>query len=151
MRFEKTVDVLHHAYLFHNELSDFYRKNSTINTSDKVKLLLEYMAENEKKSAQEIIDYQERASTKILGAWFQYARDDDILKIPELNDTDLIQEPEDIVELAMKHSDELIELYTEMSDYSDIAELKEVFNNFADMQRQEKKKLSMNIDRLMDL
>lgn len=151
VRFEQTADALNHACLFHIALSDFYLAISNTGKSEKVKLLLEYMVENEKTISQAIIDYQEQAPAGILDTWFPYTNDADILKLPEHEDDDLIQEPSDVIELAMKYSDELIQLFTEMSDHSDIAELKELFDNLADMQHQEKLKLSMNVDRLMDL
>jgi len=151
VRFEQTADALNHACQFHTALSDFYLATSNTDKSEKVKLLLEYMAENEKTLAQAIIDYQEQASTDVLYTWFPYTNDADILKLPKHEDGDLVQEPSDAIGLATKYSDELIQLFTEMSDYSDTAELKELFDNLADMQHQEKRKLSMNVDRLMDL
>jgi len=151
MRFEQAVDALNHASSWHNELSSIYQKISNGSQSEKVKLLLEYMAENERNIAQAIMDYKNQAPTEILDTWFQYVHDADVLKIPELNDADLIQGLGDVVELAMKYSDELIAFYIEMSDCSDTTVLKEVFDNLADMQRQEKHTTSMNIDRLMDL
>ena len=151
MRFKKTIDALNHVCLFHNSLSKYYQKISNVSKSDKVKLLLDYMAENEKLLAKKISDYQEQAASGTLNTWFQYANDTDILKLPVFGKHDLFIELEDIAGLSMKYSDELIELYTEMSDYSDNIGLKEVFDNLADMQIQEKHKLSMNIDRLMDI
>jgi rubrerythrin len=151
MRFKKTIDALNHVCLFHNSLSKYYQEISNVSKSEKVKLLLDYMAENEKLLAKRISDYQEQAASGNLNTWFQYANDTDILKLPVFGKHDLFIEPEDIAELSMKYSDELIQLYTEMSDYSDNIGLKEVFDNLADMQIQEKHKLSMNIDRLMDI
>ena len=151
MRFEKMIDALDHVCLFHNSLSKYYQKMSNVSKSEKVKLLLDYMAENESILAKTISDYQEQAPTGILNTWFQYANDLNILKQPVFDKDDLINEPEDVVGLSIKYSNELIELYTEMSDYSDNTKLKEVFDNLADMQTQEKHKLSINIDRLMDL
>ena len=151
MRFKKTIDALNHVCLFHNSLSKYYQEISNVSKSEKVKLLLDYMAENEKLLAKRISDYQEQAASGNLNTWFQYANDTDILKLPVFGKHDLFIGPEDIAELSMKYSDELIELYTEMSDYSDNIGLKEVFDNLADMQIQEKHKLSMNIDRLMDI
>jgi rubrerythrin len=151
MRFEKMIDALDHVCLFHNSLSKYYQKMSKVSKSEKVKLLLDYMAENENTLAKTISDYQEQAPAGILNTWFQYANDVNILKLPVFDKDDLMKEPEDVVGFSMKYSNELIELYTEMSGYSDNPALKEVFDNLADMQTQEKHKLSMNIDRLMDL
>ena len=150
MRFEKMIDALNHVCLFHNSLSKCYQKMSNVSKSEKVKLLLDYMADNEKTLAKTISDYREQAPAGILNTWFQYANDANILKLPVFGKDDLIKEPEDVVGFSMKYSNELIELYTEMSDYSNNIALKEVFDNLADMQIQETHKLSMNVDRLMD-
>lgn len=150
MRFERAVDAINHVCIFHNLLSECYQKMSNMSNSEKGKLLLDYMAENEKTLVKRLSDYKEQAPEKILNTWFQYANDEDILTPPEFTNYGPIKAPEDVVEFAMKYSDKLIEFYSEMSNYCDNVALQEVFDNLSDMQNQEKNKLSMNIDRLMD-
>jgi hypothetical protein len=48
-------------------------------------------------------------------------------------------------------SDELIKVYKSVEEQVDEHKVKEMFNNLADMQIQKQKRLSMNVDRLMDI
>ena len=87
----------------------------------------------------------------VLDTWLQYANDESILKIPNI---DLFQPKisvDAILELSMKMSDKLIEVYKLVEGEVNEYKVKEIFNNLADMQMQKQKRISMNFDRLMDI
>ena len=51
MRFEQTKDVLEHARSFHQRISDFYHDLSDQTGQQRLKLLLDYMAQREQELA----------------------------------------------------------------------------------------------------
>ena len=106
---------------------------------------------HEQELAETLKQYAADSPTGILDTWFQYANDKAILKIPEKEELTSKNSINDIVNLSMNFSDELIELYDTISRQTDEINLKEIFTNLANMQRQEMRKLSLNIDRLMDI
>lgn len=151
MRFERARDVLKHTQSFHMQLSQLYQLLADQENSPKVKLLLDYMVSNEQKFANTLEQYEANSSTEILDTWFQYTNDESILKIPKIEKLISKSSINGIVELSMTFSDELIELYESIGNQTAEINLKEIFTNLANMQKQEKRQLSMNIDRLMDL
>ena len=151
MRFEKARDAFNHVSLFHTKLSKLYQCSAAKKNTDKAKLLLCYLSEHEQELANGLDRYQQDASAALLDTWFQYANDADILKIPESKAFFTKKPIEAIVEFYFNVADELITFYEDMASQADKATLKEAFANLATMQKQEKQKISMNIDRLMDL
>ena len=151
MRFEKARDAFNHASLFHTELSKLYQRSANQENTDKTKLLLNYLVKHEQELADGLDNYQQDAPAALLDTWFQYTNDIDILKVPEPEAFFTKKPIETIVEFSFKIADALIEFYEKMASQADKTTLKEAFTNLASMQKQEKRKLSMNIDRLMDL
>jgi rubrerythrin len=151
MRFEKARDAVKHAKSFHIQLCQFYEFLNNLENTQKVKLLLDYMIQHEKDLAESLDNYEKNTSSGVLDTWLQYANDESILKIPEKEALPSKSSIEDIIKLSMTFSDELIEVYAQVAEQVDDVKLKEIFTHLANMQSQEKRKLSMNVDRLMDL
>lgn len=151
MRFEKARDAIKHAQSFHIQLCELYKFMATQENPQRVALLLDYMIQNEKKLADSLKDYEKNTPAGILDTWLQFTNDSDILKTPKNADFSSTQSIENIVELSMKCSDELIEVYTQIAEQADELEVKEIFTHLAKNQTQAKKLLSMNIDRFMDI
>ena len=151
MRFEKTRDAIKHAQSFHIRLAKLYEFLATNEIPQKVELLLNYLIKHEKDAAQALGNYEKDSSTGILDTYLQFANDQNILKIPEFETLQTDKSIEYIAELAMRFSDELIELYSQVEQEVDEIQLKEIFTNLVEMQKQEKRILSMNIDRMMDI
>ena len=151
MRFEKARDAFNHASLFHTQLSKLYQRSAAQKNTDKAKLLLNYLVKHEQELADGLDRYQQDAPAALLDTWFQYTNDTDILKIPESAAFFANKSIETIAEFSFNIADELIKFYEDMALQADKTTLKEAFTNLAAMQKQEKRKLSMNIDRLMDL
>lgn len=151
MRFEKARDAIKHAKSFHVSLYQLYEFMATRENSQKVKLVLDYMIQHEKDLAETLNNYEKNTSTGVLDTWLQYTNDNNILKIPEQETLKSTMSIEDIFELSIGFSDALIEVYKQVEEQVDETELKEIFISLANMQDKEKRKLSMNIDRLMDI
>jgi nitrogenase subunit NifH len=151
MRFETARDAIKHAQSFHVQLCEFYSFLATQEITQRVALLLDYMIQHEKKLAGSLHDYEKNTRAGILDTWLQFTNDLNILTIPKTEDLPSTHSLEDIVELSMKFSDELIEVYTQIAEQADESQLKEIFTHLAQNQTQAKKLLSTNIDRFMDI
>lgn len=154
MRFETAREVLDHAKKFHSQLSVFYQGLATGQCPGKAKLLLNYLVQHEKKLADALRRFENDAPNGVLETWFQYTHDEDNLKIPQqenLPSKESKKSIEGISEYFMAVGDELISLYEEMAKQADEIQLKDIFTNLADMQKQEQRIFSMNVNRLADL
>lgn len=143
MRFETTRDVLDYVKQFHRKARNLYSELADQEEQERLKLLLNYLSRHENHLAKSLADYEKETSEKILNTWFQYVPDQALLE--SINDIDI--EPnlsvDEIVDLAMRLDDCLIQLYKEMIDHSSaISEVKEVFQNLLDMEKQEQHRLA---------
>ena len=116
MAFETTKEVLDHAREFHTQLSEFYSLLSSKSEKQRVKLLLDYMSQHEKYLEDTLTRYEEEVSDKILNTWFQYPPPKEILdtcREVSIKETDYLT-VDDVIEMAVKLEQCLIDLYKEM-------------------------------------
>ena len=151
MRFETAREVIEHASAFHQELSDIYQALAADHSPDKTKMLLDYLIQHERELADAINRYKTDTSKGVLDTWFQFTHDADILKLAQHDELSAEASVEDVSTFFMSVGDQLIELYEEMASQADEPDLRNVFTNLIEMQRQEHRKFSMNVDRMMDL
>jgi len=151
MRFESARDALKHAKDFHQKLVVFYQKLAKDENMPRTQLLLEYMISEEKNLAESLTHYEKNTPSGVLDTWLQYANDQEVLKLPIVKNYPSTQSMDDILELSMKMSDELITVYQMVAEQVDEHKVKDIFNNLADMQWQKQKRISMNFDRFMDI
>lgn len=139
MTFETTKDVLDHAREFHGQVGEYYRQLGEKNQKERVKMLLEYMSRHEKHLEENLARYEEDVSGRILNTWFQYPPPPDMLKTCvnlNLEGKENLTVDE-VIELALKIDDCLIQLYQQMAAESEFEEVKEVFNNLLEMEKQQ--------------
>ncbi len=139
MTFETTKDVLDHAREFHGQVSEYYRQLGEKNQKERVKMLLEYMSRHEKHLEESLARYEEDVSGRILNTWFQYPPPKDMLKTC-VNLTLEGKENltvDEVIELALQIDGCLIQLYKQMVAESEFDEVKEVFNNLLEMEKQQ--------------
>lgn len=151
MRFESARDALKHANEFHQQLVVFYKKLAKNEKIPRTQLLLDYMISEEKNLAESLVNYEKNTPSGVLDTWLQYANDQEILKLPIDKNFQSTKSMDDILELSLKMSDELIAVYQMVAEQVDEHKVKEIFNNLADMQWQKQKRISMNFDRFMDI
>ena len=149
--FERTRDVLDHARSFHQQVSELYQRLEDRAEKERVQMLLDYLRRHEKHLEQSLSDYEKEASKRILDTWFQYTLEED--------PSDLLSEVEvredmavdDVVRLALRLDDYLIDLYRNMADNADIPEVKEVFTNLLELEQQDEHQLARNALRLDEM
>jgi rubrerythrin len=151
MRFESARDALKHAKDFHLQSLEFFQVLAKQENIPRTKLLLDYMISQEKSLAKSLDDYEKNTPTGVLDTWLQYANDEAILKLPVIEAFQSKKSMEDILGISMKMSDDLIKVYQLVEEQINEDNVKNIFNNLADMQMQKQKRLSINVDRLMDL
>ena len=137
MNFETTKDVLDHAREFHGQVSEYYRQLSEKVQKERVKMLLEYMSRHEKHLEENLSNYEEDVSGRILNAWFQYPPPKDILKTVvslTLEGKENLTVDE-VIELALRIDGCVIQLYQKMAADSKFVEVKEVFTNLLEMEK----------------
>jgi len=153
MAFETTKDVLDHAREFHTQLSEFYTLLSRKSEKQRVKLLLDYMSEHEKYLEETLARYEEEVSGKILNTWSQYPPPKEILEtcreisITKTDDLTV----DDVIEMAVKLNQCLIDLYKEMIKNSETDQMREIFTNLMEMEKRQELELVRDAQEWKDL
>jgi rubrerythrin len=153
MAFETTKDVLDHAREFHTQLSDFYTLLSGKSEKQRVKLLLDYMSEHEKYLEEILSRYEEEVSKKILNTWFQYSPPKELLdtcREVSIKKTDDLT-VDDVIEIAVKLNQCLIDLYKEMIKNSETNLIREVFTNLMEMEKRQELEVVRDAQEWKDL
>lgn len=151
MRFEQTKDVLEHARSFHQRVGDFYQDLSDHTEQQRLKLLLDYMAEREQELASALEQFTEGSSREVLDTWFQFCCDDETLKLcPGAllhNDMTL----DEIISAGVALSQCFINLFREIANTADSEQVRAVFQNLLESEQREQKKLVRNVEMFTDL
>lgn len=142
--FEQTRDVLDHARSFHHQVAELYHALEDTAEQGRVKMLLDYLQRHEKHLEQSLADYEGEASKRILDTWFQYALEEDPADFLSEVEVKKNMSVEDVVRLALRLDDYLIDLYRHMVAHSDIPEVKEVFANLLELEQQDEHQIARN-------
>lgn len=142
MRFETTQDVLNHIREFHKKASALYQELAEKEEQKRLQLLLNYMSRHEAHLEQSLAQYEQETSQKILDTWFQYIPDQQLLQPIQDVEVEPNASVQEIVDLAMRLDDCLIALYKEMIEHAAANEVKEVFQNLLEMEKQEQHQLA---------
>jgi len=151
MAYETTKDIFGHAREFHRQASSFF--HSILDTADKerVRMLLDYLEGHEKHLEECLAAYEKEASDKVLNALYKYTSKKASLQCFENLEIKPDMSVDDVVGIALKLDNCLLEFYQEMADKSDCPEVKEVFGNLLEMEKKEKRNLVRDANILKDL
>lgn len=136
MPVEQTKDVLDHMRLFHSRVSQYYHRLADSTQRVRVKLLLDYMSEHERRLAESLEDYEETASPRILKTWLKSGCTTDASKL--LEDEQLVaQMPvEEVVQVGVRLSECAISIYEHLANYAEPESIRQVFQNLLDMEQE---------------
>jgi len=142
MEFERTRDVLDHVRAFHERVSSFYENLADEANQQRTRMILDYMSRHEKHLQESIGRYEEDAAKEILDTWFQYSPEEDLLV--RLTDIEVTHDMsvDDVVGIAMRLDDSLIELYGELEESALSENVKDLFSNLLELEKQEEHKIA---------
>mgnify|MGYP005725358349 CR=1 FL=1 len=151
MRFEKTKDILEHARHFHKLVSECYQQLSAGTEKQRLKLLLDYLAQHEKHLEEVLADYEETIPQNVLRTWFRLSpcqEKFDILKSLLKEQNPSIDE---VIRNAVQLDDCLIDMYRKVAESAEVESVREVFKSLLDLEEHEKFKMVRDSLRLQDL
>jgi len=138
MHYKTVKDVVDHSRRLHHQISELYQEISQDQSSERVKMLLDYLQRHEVHLEESLKEFEQDKSQKVLESWFQFAPDhdlSDLLATITINDH---MSTDEVIEMALKLDDYFIELYEGMVESSRSSAVKSVFQNLLDMEQQEK-------------
>lgn len=145
MAFEQVRDVIDRARRFHHEIAEFYRQLEDHADKEKVKLILQYLERHELMLEGKLKDFEDDAGANILDTWFKYAPNEEIQKIiAQLVVKDDMSPPE-VVNMALKLDDAMLNLYRQAADNAAVDEVRDVFNNLFEEGRKSRDKMVLAI------
>lgn len=136
--FEQVKDVLDYSKAIHAGLRKLYASMNEQPQQERVKMLLEYLYEQEHQLEQATAGFEAVTPQSVLDTWIQYGPS---FNMQELIDSKKIRPDmsfDEIVDLAMEFDDALTDFYKQAENESDIPRIKEIFQNLEEMERRGK-------------
>lgn len=139
MKTETVRDIFHHTKAFHKMASEFYQ--SLVDKADKerTRMLLNYLSIHEKHLEETLSEYEDIANTFIMDYWIKYSScDENFSRIKENinNPPDSVSE---LINLAIELDDCVIKMFKYLRDNSKTEELRIIFDNILQLEKQEER------------
>ena len=151
MRFGTIQEVVDFAAKLHAALSDQYAELEQLSSSERARLMLDYLNRHEHNLAQAMAQYEGDMAQGIAALWMQ--------DVPELQSVELVEKVrgvdlgnvENIIAVALDVDEYLIKLYQRMADEVDSDAGREVFMSLIKLEDNERHRLSRAAFRLVDI
>lgn len=151
MRFGTIQDVVDFARKLHGALSDQYAELEQLSSSERARLILDYLNRHEQNLAQAMEKYEGDMAQGIADLWLQ--------DVPELQSDELVDKVrsvdlknvDNIIAVAIDVDEYLIKLYRLMVDEVDTDEGRDVFESLIKLEDNERHRLSRAAFRLADI
>ncbi len=144
MPYKQTMDLLDRSQLFHKEIGDLYERLEAISERQRVKMLLDYLSRHEKNLTESLSKYEEEASRRVMDYWFKYTPNNKTCEHLENIELRPDMTIDDVISLAMRMDECLVELYRSVAENAESEEVKEIFNSLLEMEKQEEVELLKN-------
>jgi rubrerythrin len=127
--FKQVRDVFAFSHRAHQQISEYYARLADQAERRRVEMLLDYLSRHEANQQACLQRYAADVSNALLNAWLQYVPE----TFPFADLPDTIAAPDmsvaDVVEMALRLDDALIEFYGELAENADALEVRELFEN----------------------
>jgi rubrerythrin len=151
MRFGTIQDVVDFARKLHTALSDQYAELEQLSSSERARLMLDYLNRHEQNLAQAMDKYEGDMEQSIAALWLQ--------DVPELQSEELVDkvrgvdlaDVDNIIGVALDVDKYLIKVYQRMADEVDSDAGRDVFKSLIKLEDNERHRLSRAAFRLADM
>lgn len=150
--FETIGDVVDNAIELHRQAARTYRRLRESASNDRVRMLLGYMLDHQEAMETSVDQRKRSVGESVLGTYIQYSLDENPLhflrtQLDEIDTLDL----EETERLAARVDNYLVDLFEEALQEMDPPNVKEFLQDLLDLERLERRKLTMSISSMMDM
>lgn len=139
---EQTHEIIEDVRLVHKQMSDFYEQLHRKDEKGRVKLLLDYLTQHEKRRDETLTEYEDETSSTVLDTWFKFIPVNNISSYMENMSSKSNISVSDVVSIALELDDQLINIYKYFIDHSKSIEVKSMFTSLLKRLEQEKRNLA---------
>lgn len=151
MRFKTIDEVLEWVVVFHRSLEQRYRAMAAGPVRERVKLLLDYLADHERALAGQLEAYRDQAPPRVLQTWHGRLADPVFpASLEELTGHLSEVETPTVLHTALQLHDQLIDLYHYLAETAQQESTMELFDNLLALEEHEKLRLVRDATRLED-
>lgn len=147
---ERVIDVIDHARNFYSQLSRYYDDLSIIADQERVKILLDYLSECEKRHEKALAEYEEIASDDVIDTWLKCGADAATSEAFESARLTSDMDVDTVLREALRLDQCLSDLYQEIIDRAQTDRIKEVFSNLLESNKKEMHDLVRDCGHLHD-
>lgn len=152
MKIETLKDVLHWAQKYHAQLKDCLKHCGAKTESERVELLLHYLADHEDKLSKALVAFEEDAHLGALNTWcIEYVKKQpilshDVCRVPlaDLSTAEIMQN------LVHQH-EQIIALYRHLESLLPRGHAQQLLSDLAEMEKHESMQMVKNYQLLEDL
>lgn len=148
--FEQARDVLDYGIDLHGQLSAFYNALGQRSDQDRTRLVLDYLSRHERDRGETMKRFEEAPHTHDLDVWLQFAPSSDIERLLAHGTSRSDLSVDDVVGIAMRFDDALIEIYREAARQAEETRAKGIFDDLVRMETKEQQRLVRDAEWIQD-
>ncbi|MCK5148988.1 hypothetical protein KAR48_19690 [bacterium] len=151
MRFEQAKDIIRHAVEMHKMIENHFTSLSARSEDTRLKMISDYLVKREVYLQAGLKEFEEFADKTFDDTWFKFSVcDAKFKKLHEYMETMEVG-IEDIVDVTVQLYRCIADQFTTLAMEAEIDEVRDVFQNIADMEKGEIKKMVRNIQMMNEL
>lgn len=152
-RYQTVADMLKFALQFHRELAEYYQRRSQNTADQRLQMVQQYLARHAQNVAEGIQRFCDDASPALMQSWLDNVPELDALPVLEdVAGSHSVGSPEvDAIDLALAVDDKLIQAYEALAREAGTDSVRAVFDDLAQQQKTEQRRLQMASVRLQDI
>ena len=150
-RYKRAIDFIMFVRNLHSDFKNYFEKILDNQNQEKIKMILGYLAEHESKMVQTLNEYVKGLAKSIEETWYQFIelpKKPTCLKNLSFKGDMSI---DSVLELISKMDNCLINLYKKLSEISVTDETRKIFQNLADLEKNELRRVVHNIQKAAEL
>jgi len=150
-RYKKAIDFIEFVRSLHTDFKNYFEKIIDEINQEKIRMVLGYLAEHENRMVETLNYYKEGLGKGIEDTWYQFIDLPDKPSCLKNLTFDKDMSMDDVLELVSKVDNCLINLYKKLSEISVSEETQKVFENLAELEKNELRRIIHNIQKANEL
>ncbi|CAA9892042.1 conserved hypothetical protein [Candidatus Methylobacter favarea] len=138
--FEQVKDVIDYNKKLHDRLRKYYLALNEKSQSDRVKLLLNYLIEDQRHTEETLASFEAVTQQSILDTWLQYAPSIDLHQLIDSHPIRAEMSMDEIVQLICEFGEAFVNFFQEAANESELPKISQIFQNLVAMETEAKNK-----------